>query len=294
MLQWGIMIEGIAMFRGWALSLVAAALCLAAGAEPVLEGPESASGYAGYPLELVYTLHWDGQPGDYVVYPLEFDGIDAAPGEADEAEADVPPPLTYHVTSTETRVRDGRPEVVQRLLVTARAPGAYTVPAVTVKYAPPDELDGPVRGVAEAPPVAVRVRDYEKVRLAYTLAGAGAAALVAVGVAMAWRARARRRRSPGPAPKTPLEQARELLHEARRHRLDGDFYAYYRALARASQLLGPGAAALAKRYEDRARAVGYQAARPADDELEGDWKELERACARVQGEQAFAKETRNP
>ena len=67
------------------------------------------------------------------------------------------------------------------------------------------------------------------------------------------------------------------VHEARRHRLDGDWYAFYRALGRAMARLRPEADALTRRFEARANEVGYGGIRPTDDELDGAMRDAERA-----------------
>jgi hypothetical protein len=88
----------------------------------------------------------------------------------------------------------------------------------------------------------------------------------------------RRPRAPQGPRQDPVEAARDHVHAARRHRLDGDFYRFYQSLAAAARTAGtPASLALAPRMDERAQQVGYQGVRPTEDELDGAVKDIERA-----------------
>jgi hypothetical protein len=74
-----------------------------------------------------------------------------------------------------------------------------------------------------------------------------------------------------------VERAQTLLHEARRKRLDGDFYAFYQQLTAAVSVAQahPDARALVTRLQERTREVGFKGIRPTEDELDGDAKAAE-------------------
>lgn len=79
----------------------------------------------------------------------------------------------------------------------------------------------------------------------------------------------------------PWQTVEDALHNARRHRLDGDFYKFYRELQRLVDFAGGEVksefgARLARRVEE----VGFKGQVPTDDELEGIIKDIERALAR--------------
>jgi hypothetical protein len=64
--------------------------------------------------------------------------------------------------------------------------------------------------------------------------------------------------------------------------LDGHFYEYYLELARAVNALPAERkpAGLAETLQGRAQAVGYQGVRPTEDEMDGDFRDVERALTR--------------
>ena len=69
---------------------------------------------------------------------------------------------------------------------------------------------------------------------------------------------------------------------ARQRRVAGQYYAFYGALARAAQAAKQDGQELAERLHARAQDVGYTGARPTDDEMDSDLRELERLLSRYQ------------
>lgn len=79
----------------------------------------------------------------------------------------------------------------------------------------------------------------------------------------------------------PWQTAEAALHNARRHRLDGDFYSFYRELLRLVQHVGGEVKAeFAEKLQKMVERVGYQGYKPNDDDIEGVLKDIERALAR--------------
>lgn len=108
--------------------------------------------------------------------------------------------------------------------------------------------------------------------------------VIVVGVA-AWRFKRGTAPDTGAMSLSVTEQGAALLHEARRHRLDGDYYAFYRVLRRAYDLVarvsGTPDERLCARLDVRIKDTGYRGLRPTEDDLEGDFKEVEQQVARM-------------
>ncbi|NIA15493.1 MAG: hypothetical protein GWP08_15625 [Nitrospiraceae bacterium] len=102
---------------------------------------------------------------------------------------------------------------------------------------------------------------------------------------------ARRKRRPEPAApssdESSLSAVQDSLHRARKHRLDGRFYEYYTALSEAAaDLSAKGESCeLTAGLRARAQDVGYRGHRPTDDEMDGHFRDVERALARRKEEQ---------
>ena len=113
----------------------------------------------------------------------------------------------------------------------------------------------------------------------------GIAAIVAlvIGIGVGfWFYRRKKRVLPGQE-EDVMTVARELLHHARRNRLDGDLYACYQSLlksAEALQTVNIEAKNVADSIRARIPAVGFQGVRPTDDEMDGLFRDIERIIAR--------------
>jgi len=75
--------------------------------------------------------------------------------------------------------------------------------------------------------------------------------------------------------------SREFLHEARKHRLDGNYYEYFHTLhGVAEKIYGrkrqPELANLMKRIKEKMNEVGYKGVKPTEAEMDGFWKEVEK------------------
>lgn len=182
-------------------------------------------------------------------------------------------------------VSGAEPQFQLSLSITAAEPGDFELPALQVRALPiATQAPMPGEALAEAVPLVVATKPMTvQVRRdlmpLYVALGAGVLALMAVALlALAWR-RGRGKQSDDAIEGTPREQAREHLHHARRHRLDGNFYEFYRSLSAAARALEQegGQASWSPRLDARAQDVGYRGVRPTEDEMDGAMKDLEQA-----------------
>jgi len=266
-----------------------AALCLvvlsaaAFAADPpqlTIEAPREAP-MVGQPFAYSVQVRWPGPQDAFVVYPE-----DAAP--LDWGTARWTQGIAQHA-GNESRLD-------YTLEVTPTASGDFDGPLVSITYYDQSARPAPESNTAEAasamPPTmtlsaeapVIRVREdlgplYRKLFLAL-----GALGVVIAGVSL-WVG-LRRRAAPPTETLSPWATQEEALHNARRHRLDGDYYKHYLELVRVAEFAG-GAVEVefAEKFRRKAQETGYQGRRPADDELEGDLKDLERALARLKEEE---------
>lgn len=251
MLRWSV-VAGI---------VVSARLALAA--QPVIEPPVSpARARVGESLEIAYVVRWDGPPETYVVRPPTAPTLDWGRAE---------------FVGLSVKAEDAATTATLILRVFPEQGGRFDVPPVSISLAA--EGGSGAETPLESASVSLTVKGHGgRWALALPVAVVGVVGLVIA----AFRWTRRGRETGGDATLSPLEQAREALHAARRRRLDGDFYACYRKLAEAAARLPEDEESrrLKKTLEDRTRQVGYQGVRPSDDELEGDMRDIERALAR--------------
>ena len=249
---------------------------MTAGAAPTLEAiPQKYAALPGefYPVD--YKVSWPGDAGAYTVLPPVLPEVPW--GEA---------------VLLEVRSRKQGDINETRLVVGFRAaePGDYEAPALDVRVlewagtpSPTVETIAPETPalVLTAAPLTVAVRKSRVPALVLAVI----VTLLLLGMALVWAAR-RRTGDRSDAPRlTPAEQGRALLHEARRHRLDGDYYAFYRTLRRACDLAARISdnpdTALCTRLDERIDDTGYRGRRPSEDDLEGDFKDVEQLVARL-------------
>jgi len=236
------------------------------------------------PYQFQCEVTWPGAASAYAILPAEFDPIDWG---------------TMTVTGVRSSVKDGTNVITQDIVVFPTKPGTFEVPALRVPYLNPEATPPAEKAAARTDPPAssaspsLRAEPFTlEVRPARNLfwisGGLGASLLLTV---VGWRVAChlRRKRQPislsGAAPSRPnLESLHAQMHTARQCRLDGRFYEYYQALARAAELL-PDTGALAATLHARAQEVGYRGVRPTDDELDISFRDVERALARSKEDQ---------
>lgn len=237
--------------------------------QPIVETPRNPSSVrVGQSADIEIIVRWEGAPDAFVVFPIECPQLDWG---------------TAEVIRTAAEAEDSGTVVTQTLQVIAKDAGRFEIPPLRIEYAAKEQLDAangaaPVRDVLEGEKIVLEAKAPGRVST-YIL---GAVAVFALGLTVAALAWLRRGRQAGGGPAlSPMERVSEALHAARRYRLDGDFYAFYRMLGEAIAQMpaDSGAAELKKKYEARSREVGYQGVRPTEDQLEGDLRDLERALA---------------
>lgn len=245
--------------------------------------------YAKDWFEVGVTVRWDGDSTRFNVTPgsLEAPGWGEAGWDRVEARPDK--------DSTELHF-------VARFK--ANAPGSVSIPALTLNYTDPSEAKtapptppaapgatpDPNAAPAPAPeqPVhtlateAFNVEVHADRRALYTALLAGIVLVGIVGAAVSYALKRRKAATNEQEDAlAPWQTVEDALHNARRHRLDGDFYKFYRELQRLVDFAGGEVksefgARLARRVEE----VGFKGQVPTDDELDGILKDIERALAR--------------
>jgi len=252
--------------------------CLALASEPELKvTPQEGDGRPGRPYRIECEVSWEGEPDEYAVAAAEADAIDW--GELVVREA-------------RSFVRDGRNVVAQTVEITPKATGEYKTPELRISYLIPETTspaepvapeaapsDSSVPPALRADPLPLFVRPSRT--LVWLLGGLGAS-LFFLGAGW-WLAQRRRSHQPAPQPPSPADRVavQTSLHQARQRRLDGNHYEYYQILGRVASEIDPELAASLK---SRAEAVGYRGVRPTDDEMDSDWRALERALRREEEE----------
>jgi len=227
-----------------------------------------------YPIRC--EVSWDGGADDYTILPAEIESFDWG---------------TATVTDTEAFMRDGKCIVAQTIEFVPERAGEFDSPEIRVPFLDPEATPPAESSALQTDPTdssaspSLRAEPFEIVvrtprHLAWISGGLGASLLLLTAVGW-WSARRLRRPRPttaGTAPALNLSDMQAMLHRIRQYRLDGKFYDYYRGLSRVSEIIGEPA--LASAFAGRAQRAGYAAARPSDDELDGDFRDVERALNR--------------
>lgn len=243
--------------------------------------------HPGDPYEVVVETTWVGDVTDYAILPAKFDDVEWGSAELVRVES----------------FRRGETNVVaQTIVFTPDSVGEYTTPEVVIPFVYP-EAATPTENVAPgtAPPGSSVYPTLVAKPFLFTVhpdrtltwfsSGLGALFLIAF---IGWFGLRRWRRKEA-APHIPSERPLDLsaaqtaLHAARKHRLDGDYYAFYTDLNRVAQAVrGKGEEpALTETLSQRAQQVGYGGKQPTDDEMDGDFREVERVITKLrQGETA--------
>lgn len=229
--------------------------------------------YAALPADAFpvdYTVSWTDSDGDYVVLPPEL------------------PMLDWGTATLQELVVSGTNETRLTVAYRTKEAGTYTVPAFDIRLLEGStETEATIAKVEEGTPAQVVEAAATEVVFRDSRTGlwvGGIVTFLALAGGLIWyRARKHRLTSPAESGLSPAERAQELLHEARRSRLDGDFYAFYRALSSALTCIETNAseshAALIEKMKRAIDDTGYRGIRPSDDVMEGDFKDVERLVA---------------
>jgi hypothetical protein len=241
---------------------------------------------------VTYEITWTGAPSEYAVLPAKVDSIDWGAVTTGQATA---------------TVRDGVNVVTQKIGIIPNKSGEFTSPKVSFQFLnpeatppaekavprtdPPDSSASPSLG-AEPFTLVVRPAGSQF----WNSGGLGAPFILCGVVAFLIIRRVRGRKKLSTVQShaaSSFSVAQTALHRARQFRLDGKFYEFYRELGQLANDAKAGAkseaaandfGALAATLKGRAQEVGYRGVRPTDDQLDGDFRDMERALARVKEE----------
>lgn len=263
-----------------AVLLVVSWLSGMVSATPVVKAVyPSEAGRVGQGWPVVCEVSWEGDAGEFVILPAETDGIDWG---------------MVRVSSARSFVRDGQNVVAQTVEFVPNKPGSFTTPEIRIAYLRPEATSPAKKATATTDPSAPDVPPtlradpspltVQPPRSSIWIFGGLGFSLLLLPLGW-WSVRFLHRPQPPSssvgASGVSWAQVQSFLHSAQQHRLDGQVYEYYRALSSAAGLFDAGLSAslLAK-----AESAGYRGERPQDDELDGDWRGLERAMARAKEE----------
>jgi hypothetical protein len=260
------------MTRACAL-LMPMTLSWAAAAEPVVANQRASSVQPGQPFEYRVDITWDG-PGDaYSVYPADWEDVEG---------------LWMSPVRMESRIVDGQPVISQVFSVVVEEAGKIDLPQLTVSFATTQEGNGspedtssthpktPQPSTLTVPPFPVEARPYRP--LAWFFGALATILLLCLGLGWRLASPHRSRQSQSPSlDSTPTHNPAETLMAARRARHEGDLYAFYRHLSQALAGRTGVDPALFERIQQRTADVGYRGAKPNNDLLDGDFRDVARA-----------------
>lgn len=221
------------------------------------------------PYSVVYELSWDGDPAAYSSVPpsLSFDDWGSISG-----------------ISTTTDVVEGRNVIRHTLSILPNSVGEFTIPETPIAYFSKADLPKPDENGETA--------DYEYPNLLATSLNVSvrepsdymlnAVVILGLGIVSFTCAFVFYRRNA-----VRIAQASDylemtvpsMIHDAKKHRLDRDYYAFFQGLLRGAGLLRNNSqrSALQKRFEDLAMSAGYKGFVPSDEDMDKAVESLEDA-----------------
>jgi hypothetical protein len=259
-------------------AVIAVVVSVAAGAQPELEvtpGPSAVS--VGEAFRITCEVSWSGSPDDYIVLLAEMEPLEWG-------DVTLLPSMAF--------VRDGRNVIVQTVEIVAKQVGEVEVPAILIPYLRPEDIQKPEKpdtpmhlNASDAPPK-LRADPFPLLVQPHTtpawLFGVLGALFFCALAFLGWRFRSRRG-----IEVTPVDShghidnaaVNRYLEQAKRKRLEGEFYGAYRDMAAAAELLKARDPDLAARLTARAQEIGYRSIRPTDDEMDSDFRTIDRILA---------------
>lgn len=237
------------------------------------------------PYHFECEVTWSGNAGQYVVLPAEIGSIDWG---------------TITVLGSTASVRERLNVVSQTIEIVPSKAGEFKVPEIKVSYLNPEATPPAEKAAPKtAPPdsgasPSLRADPFTlAVRPAGTLfwisGGLGASLFLVIAAWMIVRHTKRRsgRTPTNESPSAAFGGVVDQLQLARRHRINGDYYQFYAELAKAAEALPGGGedhAQLLVTLKNHVQSVGYRGQRPTDDQMDGDYRDIERALTRVKEE----------
>lgn len=250
-------------------------LVAVACAEPTLNVVQnSREAVLNEPYTLAFELSWQGKPDEFVAIPpsLQLDSW------AEISEI-----------STSSFVEGDQSTLRHTVTLIPREVGEFSTPAFELAYLAkadipketPKDTDaqaapGPLYGLITAGPLTVRVNEPSDAMI--QILGIVTLCLVLFGSAFVFY---RRNAIHIATASEPIVQTvPSYIHDARKHRLDEDHYAFFQSLAGGAGLLhnSEERRLLKKRFSDLAMALGFKGAKVTADELDGALRELEGAA----------------
>jgi hypothetical protein len=261
------------------MALLCSVLAGAVWAQPALTiHPDPQPARPGEPYRIICEVAWSGESAAYAILPAEVQEVDWG---------------KVNVVRATSEVRDGINVVSQVIEIKPAREGTFQTPAIEIPFRSPGDVKQTVE--PESPKHPSDPETLPKLRAdqfpllvqphttpAWLPVVLGALFFVGTAAMVLRYGRRKRPAAPAPAVAGPIVDraaAEAALLAAKRCRIEGDFYRAYGELARAAGLTGAGGAVMAEELGGRAQSVGYRGVRPGDDEIEGDFKQVERAIA---------------
>lgn len=258
----------------WLISFCCAALFAIRGITSATAVPSlemhigGSSAVVNEPYSVVYDVWWSGDASEYASVP---------------PQVDVEGWGTVENVTTSTHVEDGKNVIRHTITILPTEIGVFSVPETEVAYFSPADLLGVEDEEAstsayptlQAGILLVTVREPTDYLLnSVMFAGFG---IILISCALFFR-----RRQAGLAARiTEYSEISipSIIHDARKHKLDRDFYSFFQGLLRAAGLLKDVEIRkeLQKHYEELTLAAGYQGLVISDDDMDAAIEKLEAA-----------------
>lgn len=224
---------------------------------------------------VVYDVSWSGDPGQYSSVPPALEIGDWA--------------VVSGVT-TSSFLLDGRNVIRHVIAILPREVGEFSIPEAEVPYFSPSDMpESPAKAdddedtevpevvypVLHAGLMPVVVREPEDIRMTIVM-------FTGLGIVLFTFASVFYRRRAVQMAQTPghlVMTVPSMIHDARKHRLDQDYYGFFQGLMRGAGLLKNAVARgrLQKQYENSALSIGYKGGEVSDADMDAAIAELETA-----------------
>ena len=249
------------------LALFLTVFAVNSSAEPtiqVLSAPEHAILGEIYPIQLQVT--WEGPSTEYSSLPPHIEVSDWADLNS----------------LTSTSVKGDQNSINHTLQIRPRKTGQFTISELLVPYFKPTQTSTAVEmdsELAEYPTLNAGMISINVIESSDSLVkwlGMGVVGLILAAIAWAYS----RRKVVQVATLSHRESSIPgIVHQARKHRLDGYHYKFFQEMLRGAGLLSdsPDKKHLQQRFEELTLAIGYKGMVPTDDDMDSAIRELERA-----------------